>query len=439
MIKRCLILSHGFNMDGRASSQTITDKVPHLIDKGYQLFVLSAITGVKDKRFPHCQLLAMGPSGFRFDVRHWIALRFGRGIFYKCVTGLLSLLLLPFIFLEKILIGLSSQWSWTIPAVMVGLIWIKTKKINLIYSTGGAWSAHCAGWLLRKITGVDWIVEIHDPLVVRLNRDDDGVAPRTSKDARFQQWLEKKICADAQLVWWFTEGALHYAKKRNPQLGDRGFYFLPGAEPPISEANHEFGHFFNVAHFGSLADSRSLLPLLEILPDFFDAYPAAQRQLKIHVYGSSLDASSIEFLKRYSLENIVVVHGRLEFDPDTNLSGRAQISRRMHTADCLLLLHGNYEGCSEYIPSKIYEYWWAKRPILAITHLNSQLDELIQRINGNSAFTAHQESQSQILNALIAMYKDWLSKKKFVLIHPPLGVDAIVNLIDDKLMGMRNV
>ena len=40
--KRWLILAHGFNMDGRAASQTITDKVPYLLAAGLDLTVLSA-------------------------------------------------------------------------------------------------------------------------------------------------------------------------------------------------------------------------------------------------------------------------------------------------------------------------------------------------------------------------------------------------------------
>ena len=42
-----LILSHCFNMDGRAASQTITDKLPYFIESGMNLYVLSAITGKK--------------------------------------------------------------------------------------------------------------------------------------------------------------------------------------------------------------------------------------------------------------------------------------------------------------------------------------------------------------------------------------------------------
>ena len=30
---------------------------------------------------------------------------------------------------------------------------------------------------------------------------------------------KKKFVLNANLVWWFTDGALEFAKKRNPNLG----------------------------------------------------------------------------------------------------------------------------------------------------------------------------------------------------------------------------
>ena len=69
-MKRWLILSHGFNMDGRASSLTVTDKIPYLLEEGIQPIVLSAVTGERDHRFPHYQLLPWGPAALRFDFRH---------------------------------------------------------------------------------------------------------------------------------------------------------------------------------------------------------------------------------------------------------------------------------------------------------------------------------------------------------------------------------
>ena len=103
--KKWLILSHGFNMDGRAASLTVTDKIPCLLREGIRLHVLSAITGSKDTRFPHQQLIAWGPAAFRFDFRHWFANRFGRNIAYKIITTLVSVILAPFILIEKLLFG----------------------------------------------------------------------------------------------------------------------------------------------------------------------------------------------------------------------------------------------------------------------------------------------------------------------------------------------
>ena len=43
--KRWLVLAHAFNMDGRAASQTITDKLPHLCAAGIEVVVGNAATG----------------------------------------------------------------------------------------------------------------------------------------------------------------------------------------------------------------------------------------------------------------------------------------------------------------------------------------------------------------------------------------------------------
>ena len=65
-----LILSHAFNMDGRAASHTITDKIPHLISQGIEPIVLSAVTGRHDEVVEHHQLLPVSPAGLRFDIRY---------------------------------------------------------------------------------------------------------------------------------------------------------------------------------------------------------------------------------------------------------------------------------------------------------------------------------------------------------------------------------
>ena len=416
-IRSCLLISHGFNMDGRAASLTVTDKIPFLLEAGIKPIVLSAITGYQDKELEHYQLLPWGPSGLRFDFRHWVAKQYGRGLIYKIVTPIASLLLLPFTALEKLFIGLSSQSSWSYAAAQKGKQLLKNKDIDFIYSSGGAWSAHYAAWLIKKATGKIWIAEIHDPMVIRQDPQDDGTRPRNLKDARFLQKLEKLICQDADHVWWFTQGALDYAKLRNPELGHKGFVVFPGATPPGTMqklSTYQKNEKLHIAHFGSLANDRSLSVLIEVLPQFFEKYPEAKNQLQIDVYGAGLDDSTQQALQTSPFAQILVAHGRIENDPITGKSGRERIMEIMRNSDILLMLHGDYEWCAEYIPSKMYDYFWAYRPIWGITNRNPELDHILMERNH---YLSHTLDQQSILTTLELIWQDWNHQQ----LHEPSG------------------
>jgi len=425
--KRWLILSHAFNMDGRAASLTITDKLPYLLDAGIQPIVFSAITGIKDQRFPHHQFLAWGPAAFRFDFRHWVANKYGRGLLYKVLTRTVSILLAPLIALEKLFLGYSSQWSWAMPAFVHGMRLIREREVDLIYSTGGAWSAHLAGLWLKKKTGLPWIVEIHDPLVIRKDPNDQGFEKPKNRDAKFRQYLERQICKYADYAWWFTDGALHYAKVRNPNLNTpnnaHGFVVLPGAEPQagLSESKtHQYSDHLNLCHFGSLAKDRSLSIILNAVEALLKKYPHSRQHIRVHAYGAPLDALSIEAIRRLGFEDLLLAHGRLEKDPTTGKSGRERVAEKMQEADVLILLHGNDEWCAEYIPSKFYEYLWADRPIWGVTHRNAQLDQMLLDRG------AYLSPQSDVQAVEIALERIWLDWKNQKLIDPkwsPVGVD----------------
>ena len=70
--------------------------------------------------------------------------------------------------------------------------------------------------------------------------------------------------------------------------------------------------------------------------------------------------------------------GRIEYDPTTGLSGREQVLQRMRECDALAMVHGDDPMCHEYIPSKLYEYLWMQRPIVATAHGNPQMAQLIR-------------------------------------------------------------
>ena len=432
--KRWLILSHAFNMDGRAASQTITDKIPYLLNAGIEPIVFSAITGIQDQRFPHYQYLAWGPAAFRFDFRHWVANKYGRGILYKFLTGAVSIPLAPFIGIEKLCLGYSSQWSWAIPAFLHGLILVKQGKVDLIFTTGGAWSAHLAGLWLKKTTNTFWIAEIHDPLVIRSNEHDNGLHKRKARDPKFRYYLEQQLCKYANLVWWFTDGAYKYAKIRNPNLGQpsnaRGIVVIPGAVPPTnieeSVGDYFYSSTLNICHFGSLANNRSLSVVLRAINSLYKSYPESKGTIKIHAYGAPLDALTIDYMQKHNLSDCLVSHGRVEKDVLTGRSGRERIVTLMKKSDILLLLHGDEVWCSEYIPSKMYEYFWIDRPIWAITYKNEQMNNLL---SARESYQSKAEDPSSIEATLVKIWQDWSCRRLITPKSIPVGVEQAVNKI----------
>ncbi len=393
-----LILSHGFNMDGRAASQTITDKIPHLLNMGVVPIVVSAITGKKDKVVEHHQVLPALPVALRFDLRHYLKQRISTPYLYRIAMTVISLVLLPSYLFEKLFIRLETQWSWAITAYFTGARIIRTRKPALIYSTGGAYSAHLAGYWLARRFGLPWIAEIHDPMIL-------DVQPKNTR-VRFAGWLEEIICKHADVVWWFTEEALARARARHPELGERGHCLIPGSNPPeFVRPPYRRSKHLVIGHFGSLAETRNLEIFLLGLRRVLEKNPQWAEHIRLHLYGGGIDAISARALRDFSRPSMIEQFGRLETNPKTGESGRDQVIKRMNAVDCLLLLHGTIPVCEEYIPSKMYEYLWTQRPIMALVWHNAQMEHMLREL-GHWAVKA--DDADSIASALEELHARWM-------------------------------
>ena len=411
--ERWLLLSHCFNMDGRAASQTITDKLPHLRAAGIELVVLSGVSGRLDSHCEHYQLWPAGPAGIRFELRHVLRQRLPSAWAYRTVMTAASLLLLPGMVLEKLLRPLESSWSWCFSATRKGLRLHRQKPFDRIYSTGGAFAAHLAGAALQRATGLPWLAEVHDPLVMPGSTLQRG---RPNAQQRMQAQVERSICSHASAAVWFTEQALASARQRNPQLGARGHMLLPGIDAPFQTLPpHATGAYFTVGHFGSLSPTRNLGPFIAALESLRERRPDLVTATQLHVTGGPLDAVSAALLERSPVRDCVRHFGRIEADPASGLSGRAQILQRMRAADVLLLLHGEEAVCAEYIPSKLYEYLWMQRPILATAYRNPQMAGLLREQGHAVIETGNEErdgatpATAALAAALEQLYDRWRS------------------------------
>jgi glycosyltransferase involved in cell wall biosynthesis len=291
-----------------------------------------------------------------------------------------------------------SSWSWWLSAYLKGRALARQQPFDLIYSTGGAFAAHVAARALKQATGAPWLAEVHDPMVT------PGTTPQTAQQ-KMQAEVERLICTEGDIAIWFTEQALASARKRHPQLGERGKMMLPGIDQPFRQLPpYQPGPKFIVGHFGSLSATRNLVPFIEALESLQERRPDLVAATELHVTGGPLDAVSAAKIAASPLRACVRHLGRIEADPASGLSGREQILRRMRGVDVLLLLHGAEPICEEYIPSKLYEYLWMQRPILATVHRNPQMAAMLR---GQGHVAIDSGALPDLAEALETLFDRW--------------------------------
>ena len=217
---------------------------------------------------------------------------------------------------------------------------------------------------------------------------------------------------------------------RYPQMGNRGVVILPGVAKPSVSAEYQRGDKMIISHFGSLSDTRSMQPFVEALHLMLQRKPEIRGRLQVHIFGGSIDHAASAAITKYKLEDLIVAHGRLERSANTGLSGREQVLQRMYQADCLLLIHGTISDCREYIPSKLYEYLWTGRPVMALTYQNPQLDQMVRERGG---YVAQGDQIEAVLNVIERAFTDWQHNCLPISNIPAIGVQQAVNRIMDEV------
>jgi len=216
-----LILSYFSRIDGMACAQHIDDRLPYLRKSGISPIMLTSVCATRHEGLVHRRVPSVAPSGIRYELRH---LR-RRSRVAKVLAPLINVLSLPFYLIEKIIVDLDSQWSWFPLAAWRGRALCREFAPELIYSTGGASSAHVAAFIISRMTGIPWIAELQDPLVY-------GDSTRSRRAQRLYGGIVSLMCRHASAVVFLTEEARRRAAA-STELGDKGRVIYPGADPAI--------------------------------------------------------------------------------------------------------------------------------------------------------------------------------------------------------------
>jgi glycosyltransferase involved in cell wall biosynthesis len=250
-------------------------------------------------------------------------------------------------------------WLW--PAIAAGMTASIGRAPDVIYSTAPPWTGQLVARALSSLLRCSWVADFRDPWARAPWRE-----ARLPLATRAAELMERAVVRRADAIVFTTrtnmeENAAFYgaaaAKFHLVRNGcDRAEF--DGLAPVVRDDR------FTILHAGSMYGGRRPSVLFSALASLrdrgvIDARSFCFRQIgRVALGGVDVAAESA----RLGLQGLVEV---LETMP------RRDILREMAGASCLLLLQ---PGTTVSIPGKLFEYFAAGRPILAIAEAGETAD-----------------------------------------------------------------
>lgn len=259
------------------------------------------------------------------------------------------------------LLATPDRWlSWIPSAIAAGVGEVLRWHPDAIMSTYPIPSAHCIGLALRRLCRVPWVADFRDPML-------QDNYPREATLRTAYRRIEQATFARADRITVTTPGTAELYLRRYVDTAAGSVHVIPngfdeelfaGATPAAdSTAPDAVGGRMKLR----LLHSGLLYPHERNPENFFRAMAEARSEGRIHESEVEvvLRASGNEAAYRSRLEGLGLASLIHLLPP---VPYREALSEMLAADACLVFQADN---CNQQIPAKIYEYLYARKPILA--------------------------------------------------------------------------
>ena len=272
-------------------------------------------------------------------------------------------------------LALPDRWvTWLLGAVPAGWLLIRHHRPVAIWSTYPIATAHWVGYLLARLSDVPWVADFRDPMVEHdAKTGTDYPADPSLRKARLR--IERLVASRAAAMIFCTRGAADIFARRYPAIEadrihvipngfDEGAFTRPAVAAAIPSAH------VKLVHSGVLypGPDRDPSAFLQAVRGLLDAEPQWSCALRIVLRASGHDDIYRPLIDRLGLAAWV------ELAPPRPYR---EALDEMLTASGLLIFQGHPSNPA--IPAKLYEYFRAKRPILAMVDADGDTAALLRR------------------------------------------------------------
>ena len=254
----------------------------------------------------------------------------------------------------------------------------------MIITSGPPHSLHLIGKSLKKETGIKWVADLRDPWTTIHYHKSMRLTKRAQKK---HVALESEVLTNANhivVTSATTKREFQKITKIPIEVITNGYDSIDDFKPNLDAK-------FTLSHIGTLLSNRNPIILWEALSELCSENSPFSEDLLIQLAGSLSDAILIS-IKEYGLINQCITLGYLSHQKAIQLQCNSQI---------LLLIEMNLSETKAIIPGKLFEYLAAKRPIIAIGPLDSDVEKIIKETNSGSYFGY---SEKEKLKNQISLY-----------------------------------
>jgi glycosyltransferase involved in cell wall biosynthesis len=241
--------------------------------------------------------------------------------------------------------------TWIPFAVLSGIKALFAYKIRAIYSLSPLPSNLVVGYILHKLSGKPWVVDLRDPWTTN---------PIASKRAhvfldKIDIWLERIFLQSCHKIVVINKQFIPPLLLQHPTLDPDKFIVVPNGYDPEDFQHVEKIAFqkFTIVHSGKFYEDRSPEPFLKALHLLMLNNPDLATGLQVKLLGAS-DTRTAHIVNQLGLDTVVEL---IDFVPHN------QSLQYILSADCLLLIPG--PGAST-MTGKIFEYLASGKPIIAL-------------------------------------------------------------------------
>ena len=290
--------------------------------------------------------------------------------------------------------------NWVKPSIKLLSKRIEEEGITHIISTGPPHSMHLIALGLKKRNSkLKWIADFRDPWSELDLLDEFRL---TKKSRAKHKKLEKEVLVFSDICLTVSETWVESFKR----LGSSNVKLITnGFDEDDFEVIEKQNNKFIIGHFGLLNHLRNPKIFWKVLHDLCDDNPSFNEKLEIRLSGN-IDTEVLQSItQHFHLKNKVKVLGYLS---------HKEVLKEYNNSSVLLLLLFNSESGKGNYPGKIFEYFAAKRPILAFGPKESDTKELINKTKSGTYYSYQEENLKQDILDLFNNKNEFESSKEIM-------------------------